>query len=70
MLFNFKSDFERIEDDLTELFWKSAVLHVLSEEDERYSFKDDVIYFVAPDYGKLHPILDREQVEGKCEGVL
>jgi len=29
MLFNFKSDFEKIDDNLTELFWKVAVLYVL-----------------------------------------
>ncbi len=62
MLFDFKSDFERIEGDLTELFWKAAVLYVLKGDDERYSFKDGIIYFVAPDDGKLYPILDRERV--------
>ncbi len=61
MLFNFKSDFEKIEDDLMALFWKAAVLYVLSLENKKYSFKDGVIYYVAPD-GKLYPILDKDAV--------
>ncbi len=70
MLFDFKSDFERIEDDFTELFWKAVVLHVLSGKDERYSFKDGVIYFVVPNDGKIYPILDREQVREKVREFL
>jgi len=61
MLFNFKSDIERIEDDFVELFWKAAVLYVLSGNDERYTFRDGLIYYVAPD-GKLYPILEKNQL--------
>ena len=59
--FDFKSDFERIEDDLTELFWKATVLYVLSGEDERYSFREGVIYYVAPD-GKPFPIFEKDML--------
>jgi len=57
MLFDFKSDFEKIEDDFTELFWKVAVLYVLSGEDKSYSFKDGVIYFVAQEAVGCIPFL-------------
>ncbi len=65
MLFDFKSNFERLEGDLTELFWKAVALYILSGEDDRYSLKDGVIYFVSQKDGRMYPVLDKDQVREK-----